>query len=177
MACELRKLGARWRTARISWRRPRPPLARRRHPHLRRPPHRDVLLAGRFQPGGACRCASWIRSAWPRPFPTTSKRCSGRSHEPARIPVICIDGPTPRARARWPPESPAALGYHYLDSGALYRITALAAVARRAGARRGARGGASRRWPSSCRCGSQDGPRAAGRRGHLGRDPHRGSRG
>ena len=44
------------------------------------------------------------------------------------IPVICIDGPTASGKGTLASRVAQALGYHYLDSGALYRITALAAV-------------------------------------------------
>jgi 3-phosphoshikimate 1-carboxyvinyltransferase len=47
------------------------------------------------------------------------------------VPVICIDGPTASGKGTLASETARRLGYHYLDSGALYRITALAA--RRAG--------------------------------------------
>ena len=45
-----------------------------------------------------------------------------------RIPVICVDGPTASGKGTLASEVARQLGYHYLDSGALYRITALAAV-------------------------------------------------
>jgi 3-phosphoshikimate 1-carboxyvinyltransferase len=45
-----------------------------------------------------------------------------------RIPVICIDGPTASGKGTLASEVAKRLGYHYLDSGALYRVTALAAV-------------------------------------------------
>jgi 3-phosphoshikimate 1-carboxyvinyltransferase len=44
------------------------------------------------------------------------------------IPVICIDGPTASGKGTLASRVAQALGYHYLDSGALYRITALAAI-------------------------------------------------
>ena len=47
---------------------------------------------------------------------------------PARIPVICVDGPTASGKGTLASQVAQRLGYHYLDSGALYRITALAAV-------------------------------------------------
>ena len=56
-----------------------------------------------------------------------------------RIPVICVDGPTASGKGTLASEVARQLGYHYLDSGALYRITALAAVQRRAGAGHGPR--------------------------------------
>jgi 3-phosphoshikimate 1-carboxyvinyltransferase len=46
----------------------------------------------------------------------------------AHIPVICVDGPTASGKGTLASELAHRLGYHYLDSGALYRITAFAAV-------------------------------------------------
>ncbi|RKJ99377.1 bifunctional 3-phosphoshikimate 1-carboxyvinyltransferase/cytidylate kinase [Alicycliphilus denitrificans] len=46
----------------------------------------------------------------------------------ARIPVICIDGPTASGKGTVAASVARQLGYHFLDSGALYRITALAAT-------------------------------------------------
>ena len=46
----------------------------------------------------------------------------------ANIPVICVDGPTASGKGTLAAELARHLGYHLLDSGALYRITALAAV-------------------------------------------------
>ncbi|MBV8618790.1 MAG: (d)CMP kinase, partial [Curvibacter sp.] len=47
--------------------------------------------------------------------------------ETARIPVICIDGPTASGKGTVAAAVAQRLGYHFLDSGAMYRITALAA--------------------------------------------------
>jgi 3-phosphoshikimate 1-carboxyvinyltransferase len=47
---------------------------------------------------------------------------------PTHVPVICTDGPTASGKGTLASELAHRLGYHYLDSGALYRITALAAV-------------------------------------------------
>ena len=47
--------------------------------------------------------------------------------EQERIPVICIDGPTASGKGTIAAEVARALGYGLLDSGALYRITGLAA--------------------------------------------------
>jgi 3-phosphoshikimate 1-carboxyvinyltransferase len=44
------------------------------------------------------------------------------------IPVICIDGPTASGKGSLASRLAATLGYHYLDSGALYRSTAWAAL-------------------------------------------------
>jgi 3-phosphoshikimate 1-carboxyvinyltransferase len=47
------------------------------------------------------------------------------------VPVIAVDGPSASGKGTVAARVAAALGWHYLDSGALYRLTALAA--RRAG--------------------------------------------
>ncbi|MNQ18758.1 3-phosphoshikimate 1-carboxyvinyltransferase [compost metagenome] len=51
--------------------------------------------------------------------------------EAVEVPVICIDGPTASGKGTLAAEVGRLLGYHYLDSGSLYRVTGLAA--RRAG--------------------------------------------
>jgi 3-phosphoshikimate 1-carboxyvinyltransferase len=45
-----------------------------------------------------------------------------------QVPVICVDGPTASGKGTLASELAHKLGYHYLDSGALYRVTALAAI-------------------------------------------------
>lgn len=45
----------------------------------------------------------------------------------AAVPVICVDGPTASGKGTLASELARRLGYHYLDSGALYRLTAFAA--------------------------------------------------
>lgn len=44
------------------------------------------------------------------------------------IPVLCIDGPTASGKGTVAAAVAQRLGYHFLDSGAMYRITALAAL-------------------------------------------------
>ncbi|MFT4190214.1 MAG: bifunctional 3-phosphoshikimate 1-carboxyvinyltransferase/cytidylate kinase [Comamonas sp.] len=44
------------------------------------------------------------------------------------IPVICIDGPTASGKGTLTTQVAARLGYHHLDSGSLYRLTALVAL-------------------------------------------------
>ena len=46
----------------------------------------------------------------------------------AHIPVICIDGPTASGKGTLASSVAQQLGYYYLDSGALYRVTAYAAL-------------------------------------------------
>jgi 3-phosphoshikimate 1-carboxyvinyltransferase len=50
--------------------------------------------------------------------------------EPRRIPVITIDGPTASGKGTLASAVAKRLGYHTLDSGSLYRVTALAAIRR-----------------------------------------------
>ena len=45
----------------------------------------------------------------------------------ANIPVICVDGPTASGKGTLAAALAQRLGYHFCDSGALYRVTALAA--------------------------------------------------
>ncbi|HEX5127525.1 MAG TPA: (d)CMP kinase, partial [Rhodocyclaceae bacterium] len=46
------------------------------------------------------------------------------------VPVIAIDGPTASGKGTVAAHVATALGWHYLDSGALYRILAWAALKR-----------------------------------------------
>ncbi|HEX3099088.1 MAG TPA: (d)CMP kinase [Usitatibacter sp.] len=46
----------------------------------------------------------------------------------AAIPVIAIDGPSASGKGTVAAKVAAALGFHYLDSGALYRLATLAAL-------------------------------------------------
>ncbi len=47
--------------------------------------------------------------------------------KPCSVPVICVDGPTASGKGTLASRLAQQLGFHYLDSGALYRLTALAA--------------------------------------------------
>ena len=47
---------------------------------------------------------------------------------PNAMPVICVDGPTASGKGTLAAALAQRLGYHLLDSGSLYRITALAAL-------------------------------------------------
>jgi 3-phosphoshikimate 1-carboxyvinyltransferase len=46
----------------------------------------------------------------------------------SKIPVITVDGPSASGKGSLASELAQKLGYHYLDSGALYRVTAFAAL-------------------------------------------------
>jgi 3-phosphoshikimate 1-carboxyvinyltransferase len=48
--------------------------------------------------------------------------------QPNAIPVICVDGPTASGKGTLAAVLAEKLGYHFLDSGSLYRITGLAAT-------------------------------------------------
>ena len=62
-------------------------------------------------------------------FPDYFEAFLGTAVLPAqRIPVICIDGPTASGKGTVAAEVAKRLGYHFLDSGAMYRITADAAL-------------------------------------------------
>ncbi len=50
--------------------------------------------------------------------------------EKAKIPVITIDGPTASGKGTVAQKVARELGFHYLDSGALYRLTALSVLRR-----------------------------------------------
>ena len=64
-------------------------------------------------------------------FPDYFEALFGIAEPAVPVPVICIDGPTASAKGTLASALARQLGYHYLDSGALYRLTGLAA--RRAG--------------------------------------------
>ena len=65
-------------------------------------------------------------------FPDYFEALFALAHTPTQgVPVICIDGPTASGKGTLAARMAKQLGYHFLDSGALYRIAALAA--RRAG--------------------------------------------
>ena len=46
----------------------------------------------------------------------------------AAVPVLCVDGPSASGKGTLASAVAQRLGYHYLDSGALYRVAALAAT-------------------------------------------------
>jgi len=60
-------------------------------------------------------------------FPDYFEALFALSHA-ANVPVICIDGPTASGKGTLASLVAKRLGYHYLDSGALYRVTAFAAL-------------------------------------------------
>ncbi len=65
-----------------------------------------------------------VGKTFPDYFETLFKVCLT---PPANIPVICIDGPTASGKGTLAAALARRLGYHLLDSGALYRLVGLAA--------------------------------------------------
>ena len=66
-----------------------------------------------------------VAKTFPDYFETLFEVAEARA---ARIPVICIDGPTASGKGTVAAAVAARLGYGFLDSGAMYRITAFAAI-------------------------------------------------
>jgi 3-phosphoshikimate 1-carboxyvinyltransferase len=63
-----------------------------------------------------------VAKTFPDYFETLFEVSQARS-----VPVICVDGPSASGKGTLASRLAEQLGYHYLDSGALYRLTALAA--------------------------------------------------
>ena len=66
-----------------------------------------------------------VGKTWPEYFETLLRAASAPR---SAIPVLTIDGPTASGKGTLAGAVAAALGYHLLDSGALYRATAIAAI-------------------------------------------------
>ena len=66
-----------------------------------------------------------VGKTFPDYFETLFERVSA---EPQNIPIITVDGPTASGKGTLASAVAKALGYHFLDSGAVYRATALAAM-------------------------------------------------
>jgi len=58
---------------------------------------------------------------------------SSAASPPEAVPVIAIDGPSASGKGTVASGVARALGFHYLDSGALYRLASLAALRSHAG--------------------------------------------
>jgi 3-phosphoshikimate 1-carboxyvinyltransferase len=61
---------------------------------------------------------------------SVAETTSSTSSTPSSIPVITVDGPSASGKGSLASQLAQKLGYHYLDSGALYRVTAYAALQR-----------------------------------------------
>jgi 3-phosphoshikimate 1-carboxyvinyltransferase len=65
-----------------------------------------------------------VGKTFPDYFETLLGVCEAQPHH---IPVLCVDGPTASGKGTLAAELARQLGYHLLDSGALYRLVGLAA--------------------------------------------------
>ncbi len=132
MACELRKLGAQVEEG-ADWLRvhPLPRAADWRAASIHTYDDHRVAMCfslAAFNPAGL-------------PVRIEDPRCVGKTFpdyfealfsvartRPEHIPVLCVDGPTASGKGTVAAGVAQQLGYHYLDSGSLYRTAALAAV-------------------------------------------------
>lgn len=128
MACELRKLGADIEEG-ADYLHITPPVQWQTAPIHTYDDHRVAMCfsLAAFNPARLP-----IRILDPRcvgkTFPNYFETLFLVSHtERKRVPVICVDGPTASGKGTLAALVAHKLGYHYLDSGALYRLTAFAA--------------------------------------------------
>ena len=132
MACELRKLGATVEEG-ADFIRVTPPLSPAHWKAASIHTYDDHRIAmcfslAAFNPAGLSvriedpKC---VAKTFPDYFETLF---SVAEAAPVDIPVICIDGPTASGKGTVAALVARKLGYHFLDSGAMYRITALAAT-------------------------------------------------
>lgn len=129
MACELRKLGAGVEEG-ADYLRITPPIQWQTAPIHTYDDHRVAMCfsLAAFNPARLP-----IRILDPKcvakTFPDYFETLFSVTHtEPGLIPVVCIDGPTASGKGTVAALVARRLGYHFLDSGAMYRITALAAM-------------------------------------------------
>ena len=128
MACELRKLGAVVEEG-ADFIRVTPPVQWRSAAIHTYDDHRVAMCfsLAAFNPAGLPvrildpKC---VAKTFPDYFEALFELTQART---ADIPVICIDGPTASGKGTLASLTAHRLGYHYLDSGALYRLTAYAA--------------------------------------------------
>ncbi|MBA3594739.1 MAG: bifunctional 3-phosphoshikimate 1-carboxyvinyltransferase/cytidylate kinase [Polaromonas sp.] len=129
MACELRKLGASVEEG-ADYLRVTPPVTWATAPIHTYDDHRIAMCfsLAAFNPARLP-----VRILDPRcvgkTFPDYFETLFSVTHTPQDlVPVICIDGPTASGKGTVAAVVAQKLGYHFLDSGAMYRITALAAT-------------------------------------------------
>ena len=132
MACELRKLGATVEEG-ADFIRVTPPLSPAHWKAASIHTYDDHRIAmcfslAAFNPAGLpvrIEDPKCVAKTFPDYFETLF---SVAEAAPGNIPVICIDGPTASGKGTVAALVARKLGYHFLDSGAMYRITALAAT-------------------------------------------------
>ena len=132
MACELRKLGATVEESadRIEITPPATPLQWKTAPIHTYDDHRVAMCfsLAAFNPAQLPirildpKC---VAKTFPDYFEALFAVSEAEIHH---IPVICIDGPTASGKGTLAAKVAHRLGYHYLDSGALYRLSAFAAA-------------------------------------------------
>ncbi|AGX87017.1 bifunctional 3-phosphoshikimate 1-carboxyvinyltransferase/cytidylate kinase [Candidatus Symbiobacter mobilis] len=128
MACELRKLGATVEEG-PDFLRIAPPTCWKTASIHTYDDHRMAMCCAL----AACNPAALpVRIEQPgcvaKTFPTFFDTWFAVAHSASKhIPVLCIDGPTASGKGTLAAALARRLGYHVLDSGALYRIAALAA--------------------------------------------------
>jgi 3-phosphoshikimate 1-carboxyvinyltransferase len=128
MACEMRKLGAEVEEG-ADFIRIKPPLQWHSAAIHTYDDHRVAMCfsLAAFNPAGLSvrildpKC---VAKTFPDYFETLFSVAQAR---PADIPVLSIDGPTASGKGTLAAVAAHRLGYHYLDSGALYRLAAFAA--------------------------------------------------
>ena len=132
MACELRKLGATVEEG-ADFIRVTPPASPAHWKAARVHTYDDHRMAMCFSLAAFNPAGLPVRIEDPKcvakTFPDYFETLFSLTHtDSAQIPVICIDGPTASGKGTVAAAVARKLGYHFLDSGAMYRITALAAT-------------------------------------------------
>jgi 3-phosphoshikimate 1-carboxyvinyltransferase len=129
MATELRKLGAQAEEG-VDYLVVTPPVAGRLTPNASVHTYEDHRVAMCFSLVALAGVS--VRILDPgcvaKTFPDYFDRLAGITAAP--VPVIAIDGPSASGKGTVAKQVAQALGYHFLDSGALYRLVALAALNR-----------------------------------------------
>ena len=131
MACELRKLGATVEEG-VDYLQITPPIARDAWKPAAIHTYDDHRIAMCFSLAAFNPAELPVRILDPKcvakTFPDYFEALfSVTKAKTADIPVICIDGPTASGKGTLAALTAHRLGYHYLDSGALYRLSAFAA--------------------------------------------------
>src|SRR5690606_2314611 len=107
-------------TGRVAWRPPDCDVLRDGGDASGRP-HRDWRYRERGDLVPRLRCAGGRRRVGDR-----RDRRGGPMTRDRTVPVVTVDGPTASGKGAVSAGVAAALGWHYLDSGALYRLVGLA---------------------------------------------------
>lgn len=130
MATELRKLGAGVEEG-ADYLEVRPPAGGRLQPHATIDTYDDHRMAMCFSLAALAGVPVRINDPGcvAKTFPDYFERLAGITWD-GTVPVIAIDGPSASGKGTVAERVARELGFHYLDSGALYRLVALAAIRR-----------------------------------------------